>query len=44
MLDIVVEDCVNVVGVDVNIVSAVLLKQVFGLSVSISENIVVFRD
>ncbi len=44
MLDTVVEDCVNAVGVDVNTASVALLKQVSGLSASISENIVAFRD
>ncbi len=44
MLDSVVEDCVNAVGVDVNTASVALLKQVSGLSSSISENIVAFRD
>ena len=44
MLDSVVEDCVNAVGVDVNTASIALLKQVSGLSSSISENIVAFRD
>ncbi|MGG7056054.1 Tex family protein [Nitrosomonas sp. ANs5] len=44
MLDAVVEDCVNAVGVDVNTASVALLKQVSGLSTSISENIVAFRD
>lgn len=44
MLDTVVEDCVNAVGVDVNTASAALLKQVSGLSASISENIVAFRN
>ncbi|SJM89498.1 transcriptional accessory protein [Crenothrix polyspora] len=43
-LDAVVEDCVNAVGVDVNTASVALLKQVSGLSASISENIVAFRD
>jgi uncharacterized protein len=43
-LDAVVEDCVNAVGVDVNTASVALLKQVSGLSNSISENIVAFRD
>ncbi|TRW92703.1 Tex family protein [Candidatus Methylobacter oryzae] len=43
-LDTVVEDCVNAVGVDVNTASASLLKQVSGLSASISENIVAFRN
>jgi uncharacterized protein len=40
----VIEDCVNAVGVDVNTASASLLKQVSGLSASISENIVTFRN
>jgi uncharacterized protein len=43
-LDAVVEDCVNAVGVDVNTASVALLKQVSGLSASISENIVAYRD
>jgi len=43
-LDTVVEDCVNAVGVDVNTASVSLLKQVSGLSASISENIVSFRN
>ncbi len=44
MLNTVVEDCVNAVGVDVNTASPALLKQVSGLSASISENIVAFRN
>ncbi len=43
-LDAVVEDCVNAVGVDVNTASVALLKQVSGLTNSISENIVAFRN
>jgi len=43
-LEAVVEDCVNVVGVDVNMASAPLLKQVAGLSESMAENIVSYRD
>ncbi len=43
-LNTVVEDCVNAVGVDVNTASAELLKQVSGLSDTISYNIVAFRD
>ncbi|MCK5830268.1 MAG: RNA-binding transcriptional accessory protein [Methylococcales bacterium] len=43
-LDAVIEDCVNAVGVDINTASASLLKQVSGLSTSISENIVTFRN
>ncbi|GGD59752.1 Tex family protein [Pseudoxanthomonas indica] len=43
-LDARVEDCVNAVGVDVNTASASLLTRVSGLSASVAENIVVFRD
>ncbi len=43
-LDAVVEDCVNAVGVDVNTASVALLKQVSGLTASVSENIVVYRN
>ncbi|MCX7098568.1 MAG: Tex family protein [Methylococcales bacterium] len=43
-LDVVVEDCVNAVGVDVNTASSALLKQVSGLSASVSDNIVAFRN
>jgi len=43
-LDAVVEDCVNAVGVDINTASAALLKQVSGISNTISHNIVAFRD
>lgn len=43
-LDAVVEDCVNAVGVDVNTASVALLKQVSGLSLNVSENIVGFRN
>lgn len=44
MLSAVVEDCVNAVGVDVNMASVPLLTQVSGLSTSIAENIVSHRD
>ncbi len=44
MLNNVVEDCVNKVGIDVNTASVSLLKQVSGLSASVSENIVAFRN
>lgn len=44
MLDTVVEDCVNAVGVNVNTASAPLLTQVSGLSASMSQNIVSYRD
>ncbi len=43
-LDAVVEDCVNAVGVDVNIASAALLARVSGLSASLAESIVRHRD
>lgn len=43
-LEAVVEDCVNAVGVEVNMASAPLLKQVAGLSESIAENIVAYRE
>jgi uncharacterized protein len=43
-LDAVVEDCVNAVGVDVNMASAALLKKVSGLTPSIASNIVNFRN
>jgi len=43
-LDAVVEDCVNAVGVDVNTASPALLARVSGLSSSIAENLVKYRD
>jgi protein Tex len=43
-LDAKVEDCVNAVGVFVNTASAPLLARVSGLSSSVAENIVAFRD
>jgi uncharacterized protein len=43
-LDAVVEDCVNAVGVDVNTASAPLLARVSGLSSSVAQAIVTFRD
>ena len=43
-LDAIVEDCVNAVGVDVNMASAPLLKRVSGLSDSMAENIVSYRE
>ncbi len=42
-LDAVVEDCVNAVGVDVNMASAALLRRVSGLTPSIATNIVAHR-
>ena len=43
-LDAVVEDCVNAVGVDVNTASPALLSRVAGLSSTIAQNIVDYRD
>jgi uncharacterized protein len=43
-LDAVVEDCVNAVGVDVNTASAPLLARVSGLSASVAQGIVAYRD
>ena len=43
-LDAVVEDCVNAVGVDVNTASAPLLARVSGLSGSVAQSIVTYRD
>ncbi|SJL84776.1 Tex family protein [Vibrio palustris] len=43
-LDAVVEDCVNAVGVDLNMASAALLTRVAGLSTTLADNIVKYRD
>ncbi|MFA5494896.1 MAG: Tex family protein [Porticoccaceae bacterium] len=43
-LDVVIEDCVNSVGVEVNTASAQLLRRVSGLNQTIAENIVALRD
>jgi protein Tex len=43
-LDAIVEDCVNAVGVDLNMASSPLLARVSGLGDSIARNIVDFRD
>lgn len=43
-LDAAVEDCVNAVGVDINMASAALLTRVAGLNATIAENIVAYRD
>ena len=43
-LDARVEDCVNGVGVDLNTASQPLLARVAGLSASVAENIVKYRD
>ena len=43
-LDIVIEDCVNAVGVDLNSASVPLLARVSGLNKTMAQNIVAFRD
>lgn len=43
-LDAAVEDCVNSVGVDVNMASAPLLARVAGLNATIAQNIVLYRN
>jgi uncharacterized protein len=43
-LDIVIEDCVNAVGVDLNSASVPLLARVSGLNKTMAQNIVTFRD
>lgn len=43
-LDGVVEDCVNAVGVDVNMASVALLSRVSGLNQTLAQNIVDYRD
>ena len=43
-LDAVIEDCVNDVGVDLNMASMPLLKQVSGLNETIAANIVEYRN
>ncbi len=43
-LDAVVEDCVNAVGVDLNTASMLLLTRVSGLSASVAQAIVRWRD
>ncbi|GLX78337.1 transcription accessory protein [Thalassotalea insulae] len=44
MLDNVIEDCVNAVGVELNSASAALLTRVSGLNKTMAQNIVRFRD
>jgi uncharacterized protein len=44
MLETVIEDCVNAVGVDVNSASAPLLARIAGLSSTLADNIVSYRD
>jgi protein Tex len=43
-LDSVVEDCVNAVGVDVNMASVPLLTRISGLNATLAANIVAHRD
>ena len=43
-LDAVVEDCVNAVGVDINLASAKLLERVSGLNEGLALNVVAHRD
>ena len=43
-LDAVVEDCVNLVGVDLNTASVPLLTRVSGLSASVAKSVVRWRD
>ena len=43
-LDVVVEDCVNAVGVDLNTASVPLLARVAGMTKTIAQNIVTYRD
>lgn len=43
-LDVVVEDCVNAVGVDLNTASPALLTHVSGLNKTLAQNIVQYRD
>ncbi|HZE91372.1 MAG TPA: Tex family protein, partial [Rhizobacter sp.] len=43
-LDVVIEDCVNSVGVDLNTASAPLLSRVSGLSAAVAGSIVRWRD
>lgn len=43
-LEVVIEDCVNAVGVDLNTASSALLSRVAGLSTTIAENIVAQRN
>ncbi|MHC5225604.1 Tex family protein [Ignatzschineria sp. LJL83] len=44
MLESVVEDCVNAVGVDANTASSALLAKVSGLNSTTAQNIVTYRD
>ncbi len=44
VLDGVVEDCVNKIGVDINTASYSLLEHIAGISSSVAKNIVAYRD
>lgn len=44
MLEAVVEDCVNAVGVDLNTASAPLLARISGLNATLARNLVAHRD
>lgn len=43
-LDSVIEDCVNAVGVDINLASTSLLKHVSGLNETLAKNLVAYRS
>ncbi|MDP2561959.1 Tex family protein [Psychrobium sp. 1_MG-2023] len=43
-LDEVIEDCVNAVGVDLNMASPALLSRISGLNQTLAKNIVAYRD
>ncbi|MEX1058693.1 MAG: helix-hairpin-helix domain-containing protein, partial [Natronospirillum sp.] len=43
-LEAIVEDCVNAVGVDLNMASAPLLSRVSGLNATMAENVVAWRE
>ncbi|MEA2120306.1 Tex family protein [Halovibrio sp. HP20-50] len=43
-LEVVIEDCVNAVGVDLNTASSALLSRVAGLSAALAENIIAQRN
>ncbi len=43
-LDAVVEDCVNAVGVDLNTASAALLRRIAGMTESIAQQVVAYRE
>ena len=43
-LEAVVEDCVNTVGVDINLASSALLSRISGLNETLANNLVQYRD